>query len=220
MDTRNERGVTVFALPSVPADIRVVAYSHDCRPIPTSYGAIICAAAFIRIFRGLPLDAVEVECGDMILSVSFSDNCKNLSLILPKCKPYVAKSCIFPQGIEKDVNLVRYESLQTTVAVTDSRDVDAVERSHLKFLLSSFPDADISVAYSCLGSVIRAVYHALRPRPDIPLTVALAAYGSSREREKKTVLTDGVSIAISPTWNGVRIQLPSPRFMSFSTPYL
>ena len=52
-------------MPSLAADIRAVC-SDDSDP----FGAALSAARFLRLVRGLPLDEIEVECGERVYTVT------------------------------------------------------------------------------------------------------------------------------------------------------
>ena len=209
----------MFILPSLLADLSVVMYNSECKRVSVSYGAAVAAAAFLVKFRGLPLDTVEVEMDKGIESVNF---CKagNISILLPKCKQLLEKSRIFQGEIKKTVKIISVKSHAKTAAVIHCDDADLFREAHLGELLFDCEAADFAVAFSYGDRGIKTKCHSTLFMPDLQLLSSLAAFEYTCERKKQLYCEGSEDLTLSPAHSGIKVSIPVPRLMCFSTPYL
>ena len=228
IDTRCDRAYTVFIMPSFRYDISIEMFDCNCKKCTPSYGAILASAMFLVVFRGLPLDMVEVEHGEKMSAVTFLDNNKKISINLPKCKLLFEKTHNFTVGIEKNIKVVSLEPENTIAVSLRCNDADLFEESHLSSLLLSDVNTDFVLAYSKKDEQLSVKTFATKHIPDIDLLSALAAYKSGGERKKIIVTKEGgkasmknsESITIAPIFSGINVSVPPPPMMKFDTPYL
>lgn len=215
-------------MPSLRYDISIEMFDSKCQKCSPTCGAIIAAAAFLVIFRGLPLETVEVEHSDRMSLVTFLDNNEKISINLPKCKQLLEKPQVFASGIEKNVKKIFIKHENKTVLTIPCDDSELFEEIHLSALLLSDENADFSLAYSKKDSHISVKPFAPKISPDLTLSAALAAYESIGEQKKMTAACEcGEAprkapeiITLTPAFSGVKISLPPPPLMKFDTPYL
>ena len=215
-------------MPSFRYDISIEMFDCNCKKCPPSYGAILTSAMFLVVFRGLPLDMVEVEHGEKMSAVTFLDNNKKISINLPKCKLLFEKTHNFTVGIEKNIKAVSLEPENIIAVSLRCNDAELFEESHLSSLLLSDVNTDFVLAYSKKGEQLSVKTFAAKSIPDIDLLSALAAYESVGERKNIIVTKEGgresrkktEPITITPMFSGIKISLFPPPLMKFDTPYL
>ena len=203
-------------------------FNSRCENRPPSYGAILASAAFLVIFRGLPLDVVEVEHGGKMSLVAFLNNNEKMSINLPKCKQLLEKQHIFTSGIEKIVKKIFLKYDNKIALTTSCKDAELFEESHLSALLASDENADFSLAYSKKDEHILVKPFAPKITQNLALFAALAAYESTGEHGKMIVSYEagGASgkipdiVSLTPSFSGIKVSLPPPPLMKFDTPYL
>lgn len=215
-------------MPSLRYDISIEMFDSKCQKCSPTCGAILASAAFLVIFRGLPLETVEVEHDGKMSLVTFSDNYEKISINIPKCKQLLEKQQFFASGIEKNIKRIFLKHENKTALSVPCGDSELFEESHLSAMLLSDENADFSLAYSKKDSLISVKPFAPKISPDLTLSAALAAYESIGERKKMTAAREcgevpqkvSEIITITPTFSGVKISLPPPPLMKFDTPYL
>ena len=215
-------------MPSLQHDISIKMFNSRCESCPPSYGAILASAAFLVIFRGLPLDVVEVEHGGKMSLVTFLNNNEKISINLPKCKQLLEKQHIFSSGIEKIVKKIFLKHDNKIALTTSCKDAELFEDGHLFALLASDENADFALVYSKKDDRITVKPFVPRSAPDFPLSAAIAAYESIGERKEMTVLCDGLQnpckgseiITLTLTFSGTKISINAPPLMKFDTPHL
>ena len=199
-------------------------FDCNCKKCTPSYGAILASAMFLVVFRGLPLDMVEVEHGEKMSAVTFLDNNKKTSINLPKCKLLFEKTHKFAAGIEKNIEAISMENGNIIALSLRCNDADLFEESHLSSLLLSDANTDFVLAYSKKGEQLSVKTFATKHIPDIDLLSALTAYESVGERKNIIVAKESRKkpepIIITPMFSGIKISLFPPPLMKFDTPYL
>lgn len=220
INVRDKRAYTVFLLPSIRADIKVVCYDYRCREIGISYGAIMAAASFLVFFRGLPLNEVEIEIYDRIACVKININEKTMSLNLPKCKEKLENNKVFIGDIRTDTKIVELENSNMSIIVTRCEDVETFEDLHLFSLLLSDINNAIAVAFSIQNSEASLKYQSLTLLSDLALFSAIAAYEYLNETSCKRFIFLGESVGLTASYNGIRVTVNAPPMMRFTTPYL
>jgi hypothetical protein len=215
-------------MPSFQYDISIKMFNSRCESRPPSYGAILASAAFLVIFRGLPLDVVEVEHGGKMSLVTFLNNNEKMSINLQKCKQLLEKQHIFSSGIEKIVKKIFLKHDNKIALTTSCKDAELFEESHLSALLLGDENADFALAYSKKDDRIIVKPFAPKNEPDLALSAAIAAYESIGERKEMTVSFDVLQnpcksseiITLAPTFSGTKISINATPLMKFDTPHL
>ena len=220
IDRLDRESYTVFILPSLPCDLKIIMYNSECKRVPATWGAILAAAGFLVCFRGLPLSEVDIEANGENSRVRFSDLDGKMSITLPKCKQLLEKTQIFSGNVEKTIKKLKIKSPSVDLISAKTCDTDLFDGEHLLSLLLAEGGVDLALAYSVEGNTIRTKFRAARPISDVALISALAAYASVGERGRYRILSSEEKITLEATYDGIRVSLPPPRFMRFDTPYL
>ena len=77
---------TVFLLPSIECDARIVMLEEDGDYVADRIAASVAAAVFLFAVRGLPLDEISVETDKGREDIEIAENGKKYYIRLPKCK--------------------------------------------------------------------------------------------------------------------------------------
>lgn len=78
--------VTVFLLPSIECDARIVMLDEDGACVADRLAASLAATAFLVAERGLPLDEVSIETESKNTDIEIAEKGKKYYIKLPKCK--------------------------------------------------------------------------------------------------------------------------------------
>lgn len=220
IDRLDRESYTVFILPSLPCDLKIIMYNSECKRVPATWGAILAAAGFLVCFRGLPLSEVDIEADGKNSRVHFSDLDGKMSITLSKCKQLLEKTQIFSGNVEKTIKKLKIKSPPIELISTETCDTDIFDGEHLLGLLLAEDGVDLALAYSVVGDGIRTKCRATGPIPDASLISALGAFASVGERGRYHILSPEGKFTLEATYDGIRVSLPPPRFMRFETPYL
>lgn len=220
IDRLDRESYTVFILPSLPCDLKIIMYNSECKRVPATWGATLAAAGFLVCFRGLPLPEVDVEIDGKNSRVHFSDLDGKMSIPLPKCKQILEKTHIFGGNVEKSVKLLSIKLMSIRLAAAETNDIELFDNAHLYGLLLADGGADIALCYSVGDDGVKTKSLAPAPIPDMALLSALAAFECIGDRKAQTFINDGELLTLKKTYDGVRVSLPPPKFMRFETPYL
>lgn len=220
VNSQNKKSFSVLLFPSILADIKIEVYNSRCEMIEAPFGAIVSAAAFLTVLRGLPLEAIEVEHCGKVTEVSFGEKYQTASLNVKKCKQLCSKTHIFADKASIDIKIMQSEIYKSVVAITECKDSGLFSESHLYELLLDEYNPDVACAYSEMNSEIFIKLLSIDFLPDVPILAALCALSLSEKRRAKRVLFDDFSFSIAPSYSGAVITIPTPKLMRFETPFL
>ncbi len=152
-------------MPSAIADLRIM-LSPNADPIASA----LSAARFLRLVRGLPLDEIEVECGEKIYRIIAKNNGKCYALLKKPC--YVG---------EEDAELfgcrVRVKNIRTdfgVVRLVKAESLLGFSEEALRSLCLSQEGGDVigAVAFEAEGEKITAKHSFSRNRGFLPPLLA------------------------------------------------
>ena len=195
-------------------------FDYKCNMVDISYGAILCAASFITCFRGIPLDVVEVKCGNKSSDVLFDKTNKYISINVPKCKQLFEKTFVFSENIKKQVHISSINYCNLTAINLLCEDVDLFSLSRLRELVQGEEMADISIAYSISNGRVGLKSCSFNAFPDEHLISAISVYSSIDTKTAAFFEHGDSQIKISPSHNGILLTVPIPHLMRFDTPYI
>lgn len=142
-------------MPSLIADIRLVAFTSLGREARIYPPAALAAYEFLTLVRGLPLDEAEIETPVGIFKVARGGNDGKCEIILPKCKQLSTNSpiiinntTIFVSTLRTDLGIIR---------VYKCEDIDALNDGILPSICASSDGENIrgALAYSQVGGTAR-----------------------------------------------------------------
>lgn len=220
IDIRDKFSYTVFILPSLKADVSLVMYNSIMKRIKPSYGAALSAAAFLVKYRGLPLDEIDVDVDGEVIKVVFSEKNDKFSVTLPKCKQLLEKSRVFAGNIEKTITLVSFKNIDTSIAIIDASDIDAISSDTLSLIYTSTPEADIAAALEVDDEEWKITAESPNGEPDSVLISCAAAFYKHGKRKTVDFCKNGEKLTLTLTYQGLKATLSPPRIMRFDTPYL
>lgn len=171
----------------VKEDFSLTAYSNESTPLCEYCSAAICAAAFLRQKRGLPLSEFAFETPNGILEI-FSTGADKYRVTAPKCKRLYTKS-IDLLGCDAEYSDIRVGGqLFRTVSAKDIKLFDRGILPKLTAVDDALPSS-IVLSSSCNGKLFRDCYTDFSAVKPTSLSInTVAAY--SEYSYKKAVTAD------------------------------
>ena len=185
----------VLLMPGIEEDFSITAYSDGGKPMCEYYAAAICAAAFLKQKRGLPLSEFTFETPGGIVEV-FSTGADKYTIAVQKCKQLYIKS-IDLLGCDFEYSDIRVnEQLFRTVSATDIKLFDRRILPKLVAVGASMP-CSIVLSSSSKGKLMTDYYtdfSSVKPtRLLINAAAAYKEYLSGHSADADFLLEDGAS---------------------------
>lgn len=154
-DIRDPSVSSAFIIPSLAADIGILAYNTLGVQPPTYAPAALAAYFFLVAVRGLPIDECDVETPNRTYKAVRRGNDGKCEIILPKCKQICSNSPFYVQGVTVNIRTVGTDA--GVVRMFECENPDRVDDSVLAAMLLSDDGENIrgAIAYSLSANGVR-----------------------------------------------------------------